>query len=105
MLRKEGEQKRTAETPNSLENIEITAVERLLCEFPEVVERAAREYAPHHICTYVFALGQAFNTYYATNQIIQAGELTGYRLLLTQAVAQVMKNSLTLLGIQTPETM
>ena len=71
----------------------------MLCEFPEVVERAAREYAPHHICTYVFALGQAFNTYYATNQIIQAGELTGYRLLLTQAVAQVMKNSLTLLGI------
>ncbi|MEK7458309.1 MAG: arginine--tRNA ligase, partial [Patescibacteria group bacterium] len=105
VLRKAGEQKRTAETPNSLENIEITAVERLLCEFPEVVERAAREYAPHHICTYVFALGQAFNTYYATNQIIQAGELTGYRLLLTQAVAQVMKNSLTLLGIQTPETM
>lgn len=105
VLRKAKEQKLTAGTPNSLENIEITAVERLLCEFPEVVERAAREYAPHHICTYIFELGQAFNTYYATNQIIQAGELTGYRLLLTQAVAQVMKNSLTLLGIQTPKTM
>ena len=76
-----------------------------MCEFPEVVERAAREYAPHHICTYIFELGQAFNTYYATNQIIQAGELTGYRLLLTQGVAQVMKNSLTLLGIQTVEVM
>ena len=105
VLRKAGEQKLTAETPTSLRNIEITTVERLLCEFPEVVERSAREYAPHHICTYVFALGQAFNTYYATNQIIQAGELTGYRLLLTQAVSQVMKNSLTLLGIQTPEKM
>lgn len=105
VLKKAATQKLTAETPSFLKNIEITAVERLLCEFPEVVERTTREYAPHHICTYIFELGQAFNTYYATNQIIQAGELTGYRLLLTQAVAQVMKNSLTLLGIQTPETM
>ena len=105
VVKKAADQKLTAETPGSLENIEITTVERLLCEFPEVVERAAREYAPHHICTYIFELGQAFNTYYATNQIIQAGELTGYRLLLTQGVAQVMKNSLTLLGIQTVEVM
>lgn len=105
VLKKAATQKLTAETPSFLKNIEITTVERLLCEFPEVVERTAREYAPHYICTYIFELGQAFNTYYATNPIIQAGELTGYRLLLTQAVAQVMKNSLTLLGIQTPETM
>lgn len=87
------------------DDIEITQVERLLEQFPEVVERAATEYAPHHVCTYLFGLAQAFNAYYADHPILQGGTLVGYRLLLTVSLAQVLKNGLTLLGIQVPESM
>lgn len=91
--------------PSSLSEIEVTQVERLSSQFPEVVEHAAQEYAPHHICTYAFELAQAFNAYYAEYPIMQAGELAGYRLQLTHAVAQILHNALTLLGIETPEVM
>ncbi|HKY74196.1 MAG TPA: arginine--tRNA ligase [Patescibacteria group bacterium] len=105
VLRKAKEQNILAETPANLDAVEITTTERLIYQFPEIVERATTEYAPHYICTYVFELAQAFNTYYAEHSILQGGEMAGYRLLLTGAVAQVLKNGLSLLGVQTPEKM
>lgn len=87
-------------------SIEITMVERILAQFPEIVERSADEYAPHHICTYLFSLAQEFNAYYAKHQIVgEDKDLSSYRLMVTHAVAQVMKNGLTLLGIASPEVM
>ncbi|MBI5151086.1 MAG: arginine--tRNA ligase [Candidatus Pacebacteria bacterium] len=94
-----------SEKYDRLQDLEITQVEHLLEQFPEVVERAATEYAPHHVCTYLFDLAQAFNAYYADHPILSGGDLAGYRLLLTSAVAQVLKNGLTLLGMQAPEVM
>jgi len=92
--------------PSQTSSIEITMVERILAQFPEIVERAADEYAPHHICTYLFSLAQEFNAYYAKNQIVgEDKNLSSYRLMVTHAVAQVMKNGLTLLGISSPEVM
>lgn len=77
-------------------------VEKMLYRFTEVVERAARDYAPHHICTYLYDLAGAFSSYYEKNKII-GSEAEDYRLALTAAVGQVLKNGLTLLGIKTPE--
>ncbi len=84
---------------------ELTPVEKLLYRFPEVVERAAREYAPHHLCTYLYELASAFSSYYADHQIVSAEPESAYRVALTAAVGQVLKNGLTLLGIQAPEKM
>ncbi|MFC1775562.1 arginine--tRNA ligase [Patescibacteria group bacterium] len=83
---------------------EIGAVEKKLLEFPEVVLRAQKEYAPHYITGYLIELAREFNSYYANNQIIGSEE-EEYRLALTQAVAQVLENGLTLLGIEAPEQM
>lgn len=92
--------------PKNLENVQITMVERMLCQFPEIVERAVEEYAPHHICTYLFSLAQEFNSYYGTHQIVAEDKVvSAYRVALTAAVAQVMQNGLKLLGISSPETM
>lgn len=84
---------------------ELTPVEKLLYRFPEVVERAAREYAPHHLCTYLYELASAFSSYYADHQIVSDEPESLYRVALTAAVGQVLKNGLTLLGIATPEKM
>ncbi len=82
-------------------------LERWLARFSEVVARAATEYAPHHLATYLYQLASEFNNFYAHEQIIgQADDVaTKYRLALTAAVGQVLKNGLCLLGITVPERM
>ena len=40
-------------------------IERLLYRFPEIVERAGREYEPHYITTYLMELAGLFNSFYA----------------------------------------
>ena len=81
-----------------------TNVERLLYRFPEVVERAAKEFEPHYVATYLIELSAAFNNFYAHSKIIGSDE-EEYRLALTGAVSIILKNGLYLLGIQAPERM
>lgn len=82
-------------------------VERLVYRFPEIVEKAGQEYAPHYLVTYLVELSAAFNSFYANNKIIDSEnpELTSYRLALTKAVSTVLTNGLHLLGIKVPERM
>jgi len=85
-------------------NGELTEVEKLLYRFPEVVERAGQEYEPHYIATYLFELSQAFNSFYGNNKIAdKTDENAPYKVALTEAVAQTIKNGLYLLGIEAPE--
>ncbi len=85
---------------------EVNEVERLLYRFPEVVTSALKEYSPQYIATYLIEIARAFNAYYAEHKIVDATDLTsGYKVALTQAFATVMKNGLSLLGIETPEKM
>ncbi|OGG27550.1 arginine--tRNA ligase [Candidatus Gottesmanbacteria bacterium RIFCSPLOWO2_01_FULL_48_11] len=82
-------------------NPEERALARLLSQFPDVVGDAAANFAPNTLCTYLFQLAAAFNVFYAKHQIL--GEPP--RLALTAATAQVLKNGLYLLGIETLEQM
>ncbi len=85
---------------------EVTAVERLLYQFPEVVERSQTDYSSHHITTYLTRLASAFNSYYAQQKIIDANDpLSPYRVQLASATAIVLKNGLYLLGIEAPPRM
>lgn len=76
-------------------------------KFPEVVQEAAAKYAPNLVCSFVFDLAQKYNLFYNTHPVLQAEikEQKEFRLLLTFAVAQLIQNSLYLLGIQTLEKM
>lgn len=84
---------------------EISMVERLLYQFPEVVLRALHEYEPHHVLTYLTELAGAFNSYYTSTHILGEGDKTPYRLALTKAVAITLKSGLYLLGMEAPERM
>jgi len=76
---------------------------RYIYRFPEVVVEAAKTYSPNLLGNYLFELAQRFNSFYAAAPIIKAKENKDLRLVLTLATAQVLKNGLTLLGIETPE--
>lgn len=89
-----------------LENWETIELEKYLYRFPEIVERAGREYAPHHIVTYLTELASIFNSFYASNKIIDENDPSSlYKLALTQAAAHILKSGLRLLGIKVPERM
>lgn len=86
---------------------DVHFLEKLLYRFPEVVERAGEDFAPQYIVTYLIELASAFNNFYAHNQIINVDDVatSNYRLALTNSVATVLKNGLTVLGIPLVEKM
>ena len=86
------------------EELEIV---RIIYQFPEIVTEAAEKFSPSLICNFAFDLAQKYNAFYDRYSILKAGdkELKQGRLCLTAAVAQVLKNSLFLLGIKAPEKM
>jgi len=83
---------------------QASPLEHLLYRFPEVVEYSAENYAPHHLCTYLYELASTFNNFYNQDKIIGAPD-EAYRLALTSASAQILKTGLGLLGIISPEKM
>ncbi|MBI4138206.1 MAG: arginine--tRNA ligase [Candidatus Wildermuthbacteria bacterium] len=88
-------------------NEEEMGVLRLLYRFPEVVEDAARRFSPNMVCSFAFSVAQAYNLFYNTHRVLEAEtkEIANFRLALTKATAQIIKNCLFLLGIQAPEKM
>lgn len=90
-------------TNNQLELEELSLL-RHLVHFPEVVEYASIIYAPNVLCEYLYQLAQKFNLFYAKHKVI-GGEQEAFRLLLTSAIGQTVKNGLTLLGVPTVERM
>lgn len=84
--------------------------ERRLCktltEFPEEVRQAAEKLEPHRLPFYLGELAAQFHHYYNHHRILQEDrELARARLMLTQAVATVVRNALTLLGVSAPRKM
>lgn len=81
-------------------------VEKVLYQFPEVVERALFERAPHQVAHYLTELAGAFNTFYAQEKIADPNdEFAPYKAAVADAVRITLKNGLWVLGIKAPERM
>lgn len=77
-----------------------------LMDYPEVVESAARDLAPHLIAFYLKDLAGEFHSYYnATRVLVETEPVKLARLALVTAVRQVLRNGLDLLGVSAPEKM
>ena len=82
------------------------ALMQWLREYPETIELAAREYAPHMVAFYLKDLAAALHSYYNAVQFLVDDEpLKLARLALITAVATVLRDGLALLGVSAPETM
>jgi len=89
--------------PAKLEPEEISLL-RALNNFPEVIAAAGEKFAPNVLCNYLFDLAQKFNLFYQKHKIIGSKQ-ESFRLDLTRGVGQVLKNGLSLLGIEAPSKM
>jgi len=74
--------------------------------YPDEIQRAAEEYRPLRIASYVYELAKRFNDFYHACPVLDAPEpLRTARLALVDAARITLANALALLGIEAPEAM
>ena len=81
-------------------------IQKILKQYPSVIERAAKSSEPHLICYYLKDLAGLFHSYYNSEKFIVENEkLMNSRLFLLNGIKQVLLNGLLVLGINAPEEM
>lgn len=91
--------------------IELEAKEKelikIIAQFPVVIQDAAKNHSPALIANYTYELVKEYNSFYQSIPILGETELAKkiFRVQLSEKVAQTIKNSFGLLGIQVPERM
>lgn len=80
---------------------------QLLAEYPNVVREAGQEFSPALIANYIYELVKEYNQFYHDFSILREenADLKNFRLVLSAAVADVVKSGMGLLGIEVPERM
>jgi arginyl-tRNA synthetase len=77
-----------------------------LVQFPEVLDKAAREREPHRITVYLHELATVVHGWYhRTRTVGEPSETERARLLLARAARIVLANALGVLGISAPDRM
>ena len=86
------------------EEIELV---KALSTFPETVQAAAEKYEPSFVARFAVDVAQKFNKFYFDCKILAAEDekTKNFRLALTGATLQTLKNAFALLGIGIPEKM
>ena len=84
---------------------ERTLLQRLI-DYPQVIENAAEDLAPHLVAFYLKELAADLHSYYNASRFLVEDEgVKRARLALVAAVAQVVRNGLGLLGVTAPSKM
>ncbi len=101
----------TGQVAFEISDVNMTAEEKEIVKamslFPEVITQAAHEQSPAIIANYTYDLVKLFNSFYQNHSILNADSLntSTYRLALASKVADVIKDGLRLLGIDSPDRM
>lgn len=74
--------------------------------FPKIIASITKTYDVHTLAYYALDLAKCFHAFYALHPVLQAEQqIRQRRLILTRITYEVLKQSLTLLGISHPERM
>lgn len=78
-----------------------------LLQFPEVIASAGTEYDPSKVANYAYELARLFHRFYHDISIMREQDqaVQNFRLILAEAVANVLKKAMNLLGIEMPQRM
>jgi len=101
---------RSAFAPELLAHETESALLGALQEFPRIVAFAAEVREPHRVARYLEELAGLYHRWYDNCRVIPLGDgpiedLHRTRLWLNDATGQVLRNGLTLLGVDAPERM
>ena len=85
---------------------EELSILKMLANYPELVEGAARNLEPHRITYFLTELAAQLHSYYYKHRFISDDvELTQARFWLVSGVKTVLAHGLGVLGVEAPETM
>ena len=89
-----------------LSDAEIELVQQL-STFPAVVRQAGEEYSPSLIANYSYDLVKNYNRFYHDFSILKEEntDVRAFRLQLSRNVAKILRQAMSLLGIELPERM
>ena len=94
---------------NTLSDMNAKEVELIqkMNEFGAAVEQAGKDYSPSGIANYCYELTKVFNQFYHDYSILNESDEQKkiFRLVLAKNVAKIIKNAMSLLGIEVPERM
>ena len=77
-----------------------------LLAYPELLMKAADKLEPYRVATYTMRLAADFHSFYHKHRVVtEDADLTAARIVLVKAVAQVICNALTVLGVSSPDRM
>ena len=88
----------------SLQHPSELALALHLLQFGEALQQAAKELLPNRISDYLYNLAEKFNAFFRDCRV-EGDSLQNPRLLLCEAVARVMRQGLTILGVPIVEQM
>ena len=81
-------------------------IQKMLKQYPSLIERAADSSEPHLLCYYLKDLASIFHSYYNSEKfLVEEKDLMSSRLFLLSGVKQVIHNGLGVLGITAPNKM
>lgn len=80
---------------------------KTIYDFPAIVSLAAENFSPAMIANFCFDLVKQFNQYYQNTPILKGAELneSRFRILLSWMIGEIIRKSMSLLGIVVPEKM
>jgi arginyl-tRNA synthetase len=83
------------------------AVIKVLHSLPDTVKQAAAAYSPALIANYSYDLAKTFNSFYQDTPILREPkpEVKAMRVMLCDTVANAIRNTMDILGIEVPERM
>lgn len=92
--------------PTLLKEPEELELLKTMSQFPAMIEGAALDLAPHKVIFYLLDLAGQFHSYYNKHKVISEDRaLSQARLCLIEALRQVFRNGLAIVGLSAPEKM
>ena len=77
-----------------------------LSQYPDMLQGAAADFAPHDVTFYLRELAASYHSYYDAERIlVDEPAVRLARLALVAATRQVLANGLSMLGVSAPEKM
>jgi arginyl-tRNA synthetase len=99
--------KKSNKKPNpdskNLDKKEIELIKKM-SEFKDVVMKSFEDLSPSYLANYSYQLAQVFNEFYHECPVVNS-EKESFRISLVEAFRQILKNSLSLIGIDVIEEM
>ena len=80
---------------------------KLILDFPNVINESAKSSNPSLVANYIYNLVKEYNSYYQTVNILSVNDdcIVSFRVALSDMIGKVIKDGMSLLGIDVPDRM